>query len=243
MKKILLIHGWNHLNYSRFGGTDAWANRKEFVSLLEKHFLVVKLNLPGFCGQPDPSKPWSLDDYVAFVNTVIAAEKPNIILGYSFGGAIALRWKYETGDTAISTYLVSPAILRKYETGGLSPMQKTVKKFLPKPIVSLVRDIYLVSIRKNPYYRYATRVMRTTYRNIVGLDLRQDLVSLKSPVNLIYGEQDTATPPILVSSVINNLPVTHSLYVIPGGGHDIANSHTKELFSIIFKKEGGTIEN
>ena len=73
--------------------------------------------------------------------------------------------------------------------------------------------------------------------------MSNDLIGLKTPVNLIYGEQDTATPPGLIRSVVVTLPVQHSLFILSGGGHDIANSNSEELFSIIQKKEGGTIEN
>ena len=96
MKKILLIHGWNHLNYSSYGCTDAWANRKGFVEGLKKHFIVSSFNLPGFCGTPDPKTPWDINDFVNYADQVIKKEKPDYILGYSFGGAIALEWKYQS---------------------------------------------------------------------------------------------------------------------------------------------------
>ncbi len=36
--------------------------------------------------------------------------------------------------------------------------------------------------------------MRETYRNIVGLDLREDLLKVSDELVLIYGDKDTATP-------------------------------------------------
>lgn len=233
--KILLIHGWNYANYTSSGCTDAWTNRSRFVSELSKHFEVISFALPGFCGEKDPQIPWVLDDFVSFVAQKIQQENPDYILGYSFGGAIALRWKKTTGDTRTKIILVSPAIIRRYEKENLSIVQKILKSVLPEKIVSILRDIYLTKVIKNPYYADADSVMRKTYRNIVALDLRDNLVYLSDSVYLIYGENDTATPPILIKNMLEKCFKKHNLHIISGGGHDIANTHTEELVSVILK--------
>ena len=239
--KILLIHGWDYANYTSSGCADAWSRRSKFVSELSQHFEVVKINLPGFCGQADPQVAWTLIDYVDYVDKVIEKEMPAAILGYSFGGAIVLRWKKWSGNTDIETFLVSPAIVRRYEKANLSILQKFLKVILPKKLVSLLRDFYLTKMVKNPYYSEATEVMRETYRNIVALDLREDLRDLRPPITLIYGERDTATPSALIRGIVGHAMTKHKLEVIAGGGHDIANSHTKELVDRIVsgKKNGG----
>ncbi len=242
MKKILLIHGWNYTNYTTTKCTDAWANRTSFVSSLQQHFDVVKINLPGFCGTPDPQRPWLLDDFVSYVDKVINQEKPDVILGYSFGGAIALHWKYRTDNKNVETILVSPAIIRQYAETSPTTAQHFFKRILPKKAVAWLRYWYLAVVKKNPYYTTATPVMRDTYRNIVTIDLRNELKALQQPITLIYGEKDTATPPLLVQDIIKEANVKHTLEIIPEGSHDIANSHTKQLISLILKK-GGPIEN
>lgn len=235
MKKILLIHGWNYTNYTSLGCRNAWENRSKFVKVLSEHFNVVTINLPGFCGQADPESPWMLDDFVQHIDQIIRKEKPDYLLGYSFGGAIALRWKKMTGDIRIKTFLISPAIIRKYESKDLGLLQKSIKAILPKKLVSALRDFYLIKIIKNPYYAHATQIMRETYRNIVSVDLRQDLMGVSDALTLIYGEHDSATPPKLVRACLEYPSAHHELIVIPHGGHDIANSHTNELVSIITK--------
>lgn len=234
--KILLIHGWNYANYTSSGCTNAWSNRSKFVQALSQHFSVVEVNLPGFCGQQDPEIPWTLDDYVDYVDKVIVKEKPEYILGYSFGGAIVLHWKNRINDNKVKAILVSPAILRKYVHSDLSVIQKIFKAVLPNSIISVLRGFYLIHVVKNPYYSRATKVMRETYRNIVTVDLKTDLLNVSDSLTLIYGENDSATPPVLVLDVIDHCMVHHDLHIIPGGGHDIANSHTDELVSLITKK-------
>ena len=228
--KILLIHGWDYANYTSSGCTDAWSNRSKFLQALSsQHFDVVTINLPGFCGQPDPKTPWMLDDYVDYVNVVIKKEQLEYILGYSFGGAIVLRWKKHSKDMTVKAFLVSPAIIRRYEKVDLSFIQKMLKGILSNKLISLFRDLYLTKVVKNPYYSNATKVMRETYCNIVGADLRKDFQELSDSVTLIYGENDTATPPSLVLEALSRSKVQHEVKVISTGGHDIANSHTKEL--------------
>ncbi len=231
--KILLVHGWGYSHYTSSGCNDAWSNRTGFTDALLVHFHVIKINLPGFCGENDPETAWTLDNFVHYIDNIIKNEKPLYILGYSFGGAVALRWKNIIKDKEVKLILVSPAIIRKYNNKNIKWFQKILKKIVPKTLVSRLRDLYLTKFVKNPCYSNATKVMRETYRNIVVVDLRNDLKELTEPVTLIYGENDSATPFELVRGVIGDSKVDHKLKVISGGGHDIANSHTEELISLI----------
>jgi pimeloyl-ACP methyl ester carboxylesterase len=231
MKKLLLIHGWNQDNYTSSGCVDAWSNRSPFVEALSKHFEVIRFNLPGFCGESDPPRPWALKDFAEHLGEIIRREKPDYALGYSFGGAVLLEWKVLTDDRAVQAILVSPAIIRHYEHKGISV--GLLKHFLPKKLITLARDFYLTKVVKNPYYAKATPVMRETYRNIVGVDLREGLLKVLDRITLIYGEKDTATPPDAVRGFLDSHYSGHKLRVIPGGGHNIANTHTDDLVSII----------
>jgi pimeloyl-ACP methyl ester carboxylesterase len=224
------------MNYTSVGSVDAWDNRSHFTEALSKYFQVVRVNLPGFGGQKDPQTPWIVDYYAEFFDGIVQDEKPDYILGYSFGGAVVLRWKKVTGDTKIKTFLISPAIIRRYEKKDFRSIQKMLKAVLPSSLISLFRDFYLTRLHKNLYYSKATKVMRETYRNIVVVDLRNDLLEILTPITLIYGERDTATPVELVKEVIPKSRVQHTLHVISDGGHDIANTHTSELVSLIVKE-------
>ena len=231
MKKILLIHGWNHDNYTQSGCTDAWRNRSRFAKTLSAHFEVIRFNLPGFCGEKEPEHPWTLSDFTRYLDRVIQREKPDIALGYSFGGAILLHWKTTSGDRRVKAFLISPAILRRYENRSVSI--GWFKAVLPRRIIALARDFYLVSVVRNPYYAKASTVMRETYRNIVGLDLREDLLKVSDELVLIYGEKDTATPQETVKDFLASHENDHTFRIIEGGGHDIANTHTNELVSVV----------
>ena len=114
-KNILLIHGWDYNLYTNMTkNKDAWNNYKDFISMLEKKYNIYKLNLPGFCGEKEPNKKeWNIHDYSKYINNYI--EKNNIkidlIIGYSFGGAIALDYKTNYNlDSKL--FLIAPAIIR-----------------------------------------------------------------------------------------------------------------------------------
>lgn len=163
-KKILLLHGWNYSNYTKLSKTnDAWDNRKKFVKELEKEYIVYKLNFPGFCGEKEPDRSWDLKDFAKYVKDYL--DKNNLrvdyILGYSFGGAVAITYNNEY-DNNQKLYLISPAIIRN---------KKKTFKFIKTPkilnkIRNKVRDFYLIYIVKNNYMKYGTKFLRNTYQVI-----------------------------------------------------------------------------
>lgn len=221
--KLVLIHGWNFINYSKYGCVDAWHHRQGFIDELGKHFEIIKFNLPGFCGEPDPTHPWSIEDYADFVQEKIKNENDFTMLGYSFGAPVALTWKKKYRSSA-KLILVSPAIKRKYKTSFSLPFGLKVPEWL--------RFLYLL-FRGNTYYTFATKVMRETYRRIVPIDTTETLLSLPpGDVTLIFGSGDTMTPYAELESVLPEAfkKRTHIIY---GGGHDVANTHTKELGKLI----------
>ncbi len=233
MKKIILLHGWNFKNYSKFGCTDAWENRKGFVEALATEFEVYKINLPGFCGAPEPLSSWQLDDFVTFLEDYLNSHnlQPDYILGYSFGAAIAVRWKIKLHKRT-KLILISPAIVRAYKKATNKNINK-FKKYIPKGFLKLFRDVYLRFL-KNEYYTQGTNFLKETYLNIVKLDLANELNSMPpEDVILIFGSMDTATPPNLLENKITNSLLLNRVKVIDGGTHDIANSHIPNIIHLI----------
>lgn len=232
MKTILLIHGWNYDNYhNRNQNKNAWENRKEFIEELKKYYNVVYPNLPGFGIAEEPKeKEWTLNNYANYINEYIKNNNLNIdyILGYSFGGAVAIRYKtlYNKNSKLI---LISPAIIRN---------QSKTKKFIKTPkslenIRKIIRNFYTIYIVKTPEMKYGTSFLRNTYQIIVREELISELEKFNSNDYLIiYGEKDNMVDP---NRMINesNQKIKKKIKVIHNGDHDIANTHTKELISII----------
>lgn len=224
-KKILMLHGWNYRNYTKMTDKkDAWHNREKLVNELSKNYDLIKVNFPGFCGASEPSKTYDLDDYAKLVNDLVKKHHIDIILGYSFGGAVATYYasKY---NKDIDLILISPAIVRKANNS---------KKFFKTPKIfdllrNKLRDIYTIYVIKNNEMKYGTKFLRNTYQNIVRIDLTSELNSLnKDKLIIIYGNDD------------NQVQVINSKYlninIIKDAGHDIGNTNTEEIINIINNK-------
>lgn len=231
MKKILLIHGWNYRNYTnQTTQKDAWHNRQAFVECLAKDYEVYKINLPGFCGEKEPKSAWNLENYADYIKRYLEREKIQIdyILGYSFGGAVAISYllKYGTKEKLI---LVSPAIIRNNDKS---------KKFIKTPkiltaIRSFLRNQYIIHVVKTPEMVYGTKFLRDTYQIIVRKDLRNDVLKIKDQnLLIIYGENDDMVNP---QAVINFLPKEYQSRVkmIKNGDHNIGQTHYRQVVQII----------
>lgn len=228
MKSILLLHGWNYENYTNLTTSkDAWDNRKDFVDKLSKEYTIYKLNFPGFCGSPEPDKPWYLKDYVEYVYKYIKDNKLKVdyILGYSFGGAVATLYNYMKDPTQ-DIILISPAIART-----------NVKPDTNKPSIlrSALRKIYIKNVVKNKYMINGTKFLNDSYQNIVRIELINELNKIDpNKLLIIYGDKDEMVDPYKVYNRLDNEHKKRVVF-IKDGMHDIANTHTDELISIISK--------
>lgn len=232
-KKILLLHGWNYRNYTKMTQeVDAWHNRAEFVASLEQNYDVYKLNFPGFCGKNEPDYAWELSDFANYVHEYLESHnlKVDYILGYSFGGAVAVEYNI-LFDNNQKLILVSPAIVRN---------QNKAKKFITtpqiiKPIRNFIRDFYLLHIVKNNEMVHGTKFLRNTYQNIVRVELLDAIEKIKpSNLKIIYGADDQMVNPQYVLSKVKE-EYRGCIFLIPHGGHDIANTHTEEVIKLIGK--------
>lgn len=231
MKKVLLLHGWNYLNYTKMTKEkDAWKNRSEFVKELSKKYQVYKLNFPGFCGESEPTRPWELSDFANYVSEYIKINKikPDYIIGYSFGGAVAIEYNLMF-DNNQKIILISPAITRNKDKS---------KSFIKTPklltgIRKQLRDFYLIYIIKNKYMKYGTKFLRDTYQIIVREELLDSIKQINPDnIKIIYGEKDEM---VLPEYVISNIDKKYKkcIKIIKNGKHDIANTHTKELVKLL----------
>ena len=82
---------------------------------------------------------------------------------------------------------------------------------------------------------HGTKFLNDSYQNIVRVDLTDQITNIK-PYNLkiIYGSEDNMVNP---QKVIDSVPKEYKkrIFMIPGGDHDIANTHAKEILNIIRK--------
>lgn len=230
-KNILLLHGWDYDAYSkRTNDKYVWDYCNELIGSLKENFNVYMLNFPGFAGENEPKeKEWDVEDFASFVDDYVVKNNLNIdiILGYSFGGAVAILYKNIYKSKA-KLFLVAPAIIRNHDKS---------KKFVKTPKIidglrKFLRNIYVIYVIGNEEMKYGTKFLRNTYQVIVRRDLREELEKINpNDITLIYGDMDTAVDPVEMKNSLND-KYQKRIKMIKGANHDnIVTDYVKELIS------------
>ncbi len=220
---LVLLHGW--LFDSR-----VWRRQ---LDALSDEFTLVAWDAPG-CGEsPDPPDSFRLPEFAdclaAFVTT-LGLERPHI-LGWSFGGALALelcrrhpklpRTLVLTGAYAgwagsLSAEVVHQRLERCLRESELPPdrfapafVREMLTEAAPAEMVaeveSIVRDFHPAGYR-------------AMGRSLAEADLRDALPGIHVPTLLLYGDADRRSPPTVGEALRAEIPRS-ALVVLPGVGH------------------------
>lgn len=188
-KELLMLHGW--------GG-----NGREFHpvkdSLAEKFKLIIP-DLPGFGNSDIPKKPWTLTDYVIFIDKFLKDLKINNpdFLGHSFGGSILIK---------LATAYPRKGKLILVDSAGIRKL--TLKKAVGKMLVETGKLIfnlpflnYFYSSSRNLLYNIINEWdyvkagnLKETFINVINENLALHLVKIKNPTLIVWGENDSVTP-------------------------------------------------
>lgn len=233
MKQILLIHGWDYRDYNKISKRNIWDKRKNFVKALNRIFEVHILDLPGFgkCEEPECDS-WTLNDYADYIKKYIKENnlKLDYILGYSFGGAVATRYKanYKAKEKLI---LIAPALIRNSKSKKFIHTPKILK-----PIRDIIRNMYLIHIAKNNETIYGTKFLRKTYQNIVREDLTGEIKNMNpDEFIIIYGDKDKMVNPVEFRNRMDKLRKQH-IFLIEDASHEVGETNTEEVINIIKKQ-------
>ncbi|MBT4367290.1 alpha/beta fold hydrolase, partial [Candidatus Peregrinibacteria bacterium] len=110
MKPVLLcLHGWG-------GSKESFDPLVKELKGAEIDVLVP--DLPGFGTQPEPSKPWNVDDYADWATSYLNGKVPDLsnrevfLLGHSHGGRISIKIAASGGIPLSHLYLCAAAGIR-----------------------------------------------------------------------------------------------------------------------------------
>jgi len=210
---FFILHGWN-------SGSDRWTKEAEIIS--EKGFRVIVPDLPGF-GQSDSlSKPWRINDYINWFEKFTEELKAEefYLLGYSFGGALAVKIAVKYPQRVKRLFLVAAAVIREKTTkkSVFAKFAKIVKLFYFLPFYGFFRKaVYKFIIRKSDYV-YTEGIIKETYLNIVKEDISFNLPFVKVPTIIIWGDKDQSTP-IKDAHIIESKVKNSKLVLIEGADH------------------------
>lgn len=221
---LVLIHGW-----SLHGGI--W-NR--FVPLLEPHFRITCVDLPGH-GRSDWQGEGTLDAMTAAVLSVTPAAAA--WLGWSLGGLVAMRAALMAPEkvTALVTIASTPCFVRTpdWQSAMLPVLLDTFAEELAQDYVRTLNRFLALQVRGSDNsgevlktlralllvhgepdaggLRAGLEVLRTT-------DLRDSLGKISCPTLLLMGERDTLVPVNAGQAACELFPAAQ-LQVIAGAGH------------------------
>ncbi|MBD5631815.1 MAG: alpha/beta hydrolase [Clostridia bacterium] len=213
---MLLLHGYGSKKESFYYQLEA----------LSKYYKVTAPDFPSF-GLSEPcGEPWSVGDYAEWLKKFITyckLEKPHII-AHSFGARVAIKLLAEQPELCDKLILTGGAGLVKPRSPRYMRQIKAyrrVKKLFPK---------FAEKHFGSEEYKKLSPVMRESYKKIVNEDLKCCAEKIKNKTLLIYGENDTVTPPNEEGETFNRLIADSRLEIMPGCGH-FCFSENYELFN------------
>jgi len=213
-KTVVLLHGW----------ADSIATFDDLRAELANTYKVISLDLPGSGGSDAPPVAWNLDDYSQFIAAFLEKVKAGEIyalIGHSHGGAIAVCGLANALLASKKLVLLASSGVRDVQTTRKKVLKVVAKtgKVLTKPLPKAMR----AKMRRTLYKKVGSDMlvaehMQETFKKVVSQDIQTDAASLQMPTLLLYGENDTETPPAygnLLSSRIEG----SDLKVITKAGH------------------------
>lgn len=226
-KVVLLLHGWG----------DDMTTFNALKTELLKTYEVVCLDLPGFGKTDPPKEAWGLDDFANYVAGFLTklGKQPYAIIGHSNGGAIAIRGlsKKMFGCDKL-VLLASSGIRNQY-----SPKNKIIRLAAKsaKVPVGLMPLSWQKSIKKKAYKAigsdlFVAEHMQETFRKVIEDDTQNDARIITQPTLLIYGLEDTVTPPSY-GKLFAELISTSSLRLLPNCGHFVHHDQARKAANLI----------
>ena len=200
---VLLLHGYGSKKESFYFQTQ----------FLSNYFKVTAPDFPAFGASEGIDTAWSVGDYALWLEKFILAAKLNCphIIAHSFGARVVFKLLSEKPDMANKLVITGGAGLVKQRSPQYIRRVKRyrrLKKFFPK---------YAEKHFGSEEYKKLSPLMKESYKKIVNEDLRNCAANVKNKTLLIYGQDDTVTPPNEEGAIFNSLISGSQLQIISGG--------------------------
>lgn len=209
---LFWAHGWGQ-NHTAF---------LPFVESLKKTGVHYLLDLPGFGESPPPPMDWGTENYADAIAAWMDKQgmPPVIWVGHSFGCRIGLQLAARHPQRISALCLLAGAGLKRKRT-VLQRLYIYLRIKLFKIIRSLIPE---GSLKRNIMRRFGSAdyknagVMRNIFIRVVNEDLSNIASHISCPVRLVYGKNDTETPPEYGIRFSTLIPQS-SLFVLDGLDH------------------------
>ena len=221
---VVALHGWRRTSadFARtLDGLDALA-----------------VDLPGFGSTPEPPEPWGSPEYAVAVSAALEADAstPVVLVGHSFGGRVALHIASARPDlvTALVLTGVPQLFPREGPPAKAAAGYRLARALRQRGLIS--QDRLEALIQRNKWgsedYRAAQGVMRDVFTRLMRETYEQQLRTITQPVELVWGETDTAAPVDTARRAAEVL-ADGRLAVLSGVGHMVPLERPDALRSAI----------
>jgi pimeloyl-ACP methyl ester carboxylesterase len=209
--RILALHGWGR-THRDFDAVVAPVDEDPLAALA--------IDLPGFGASPPPVEAWGAHEYAEAVGALLSEmQSPVIVLGHSFGGRVALHLANQRPAAVGALVLTGVPFLHPAgRRRRVAPAYKAIRRLHRLKVVS---DATMEAARQrygSADYKAAQGIMRQVHVRSVNETYEAQLDAVQCPVHMIWGADDTATPPEVAERALAR--IAHGdLAVYPGIGH------------------------
>ena len=208
---VLALHGWarSHADFAEvLGDTEE-----------EGPIDAIAVDLPGFGASPAPDAPWSAKDYAAFIRPLLDEMGSRVVIvGHSFGGRVAVELAALAEDRSAALVLTGVPLVRVGRRRHPHIRYQIVRTVARTRFVGPDRLERARERHGSQDYREARGIMRAVLVRVLAEDYRSTLARLSCPVELVWGERDTAVPVEVAREALPALTVGR-LTVLPGVDH------------------------
>lgn len=231
---VVMVHGagGNHDTLRRLGD-----------GLAGHGVQVLAPSLPGRCGSEGPplaSVPQAAD-WMAELLEALALDDP-LVLGHSFGGAVALELALRHPERVRGLVLVAtgarlrvhPTILELMEQAAASgtPADMGRMAWRPDTDPAVVEEALAIAGRTPP------ETALTDWRAANAFDRMGQLQTMDRPVLAVGGEQDALTPPKYIRYLADHL-LRGRLILLPDAGHMLPMERPGDLAGLVLDLRSG----
>lgn len=216
-RHILFLHGWGGSRESLRG----------IAALFQQTHRVHLFDLPGFGEAPIPPERWGTSEYADLVQHYIVdrLEGTVVLVGHSFGGRVSVRLASRRLSQIADLVLLGvpglpqPALSR---TRARRSAVRALRRVLMglKPVIGDQGVRWHTGRFGSKDYR-AAGPLRPLLINTVNEDLTDCVRSIACPTLLVWGTDDTETPPWLAKRFAELLGDKATLALLPHKDHHL----------------------
>jgi pimeloyl-ACP methyl ester carboxylesterase len=220
---VLALHGWgrSHRDFSAVLGQVGSAGDPFDGRAID----ALAVDLPGFGAAPPPPAVWGTADYADFLLPLLdEIEGRVVVCGHSFGGLVAAQLAARHPDRLSGLVLTGAPLLRPGGQRRRPPLRYRVVRRLAE--LGLLGEDRLEASRRrhgSRDYREATGIMRQVLVRRLQESYDDLLDRIDLPVELVWGDRDTAAPVSTAYALASRLRRAH-LVVLEGVGHLVPTS-------------------